>query len=194
MSTLFVNNLNTATGTTITIPTGKRLVGTDAGGITSPGMVIQVVRHTIPDQSTAAGTSNVSFGDYSITKHHASSNIFILVNIEYSNIPTSDGASGDDNSSMKLRNTTDGVYIKNRTVYNEADGFFATDTSHYYSGISGLTAGEFGHHTYHTTASLLDTTNTAGQITYQLQASAQNSQFRLGRFGDTSLTMMEIAQ
>jgi hypothetical protein len=194
MSTLFVNNLNTVTGTTITVPTGKRLVGTDAGGITSPGMVIQVVRHTIPDQSISAGSSNISFGNYSITKHHASSNILILVNIEYSNTPTSDGASGDDNSSMKLRNTTDGVYIKNRAVYNESDGFFATDTSHYYSGISGLTAGEFAHHTYHTTASLLDTTNTAGQITYQLQASAQNSAFRMGRFGDCSLTMMEIGQ
>ena len=194
MSTLFVNNLDTATGTTITTPTGKKLVGTDAGGITSPGMVIQVVRHTIPDQSTAAGTSNVSFGNYSITKHHASSNILILVNIEYTNLPTSDGASGDDNSNMKLRNTTDSTYIKNRAVYNVSDGFFATDTSHYYSGISGLSAGEFQHHTYHTTASLLDTTNTAGQITYQLQASAENSQFRMGRFGDTSLTMMEIAQ
>ena len=194
MSTLFVNNLNTASGTTITVPTGKKLIVTDAGGIKSPGMVIQVVRHTIPDQNTAAGTTNVSFGNYSITKHHASSNILILANIEYSNLPTSDGASGDDNSSLKLRNTTDGVYISNRTVYNTSDGFFATDTSHYYSGISGLTANEIGHHTYHTTASLLDTTNTAGQITYQLQASAQNSQFRLGRFGDTSLTMMEIAQ
>ena len=161
---------------------------------TPAGHVIQVVRHIIPDQSISAGTSNISFGNYSITKHHASSNILILVSIEYSNTPTSDSASGDDNSSMKLRNTTDSVYIKNRAVYNESDGFFATDTSHYYSGISGLTAGEFAHHTYHTTASLLDTTNTAGQITYQLQASAQNSAFRMGRFGDTSLTMMEIAQ
>ena len=30
MSTLFVNNLNTASGSTITIPTGKTLVGTDS--------------------------------------------------------------------------------------------------------------------------------------------------------------------
>ena len=35
MSTLFVNNLNTASGTTITVPSGKDL--------TAPGHIIQVV-------------------------------------------------------------------------------------------------------------------------------------------------------
>ena len=43
MSTIFVNNLNTASGTTITIPTGKTLVGTDTGTLRVPGTVIQVV-------------------------------------------------------------------------------------------------------------------------------------------------------
>ena len=43
MSTLFVNNLNTASGTTITIPTGKTLVGTDTASIKAPGSIIQVV-------------------------------------------------------------------------------------------------------------------------------------------------------
>ena len=43
MSTLLVNNLNTATGTTITIPTGKKLVVTDEGGLAVPGTVVQVV-------------------------------------------------------------------------------------------------------------------------------------------------------
>ena len=33
MSTLFVNNLNTASGSTITVPTGKKLVVTDTGGL-----------------------------------------------------------------------------------------------------------------------------------------------------------------
>ena len=43
MSTLFVNNLNTASGSTITIPTGKTLVGTDTGTVRSPGTILQVV-------------------------------------------------------------------------------------------------------------------------------------------------------
>ena len=37
MSTLFVNNLNTASGSTITVPTGKKLVVTDTGGLAVPG-------------------------------------------------------------------------------------------------------------------------------------------------------------
>ena len=43
MSTLFVNNLNTASGSTITIPTGKQVIVTDEGGLRVPGTVLQVV-------------------------------------------------------------------------------------------------------------------------------------------------------
>jgi len=43
MSTLFVNNLNTASGSTITVPTGKQLIVTDAGAVRVPGTVLQVV-------------------------------------------------------------------------------------------------------------------------------------------------------
>ena len=44
MSTLFVNNLNTASGSTITVPTGKKIVVTDAGGVQVPHMVAQITR------------------------------------------------------------------------------------------------------------------------------------------------------
>ena len=36
MSTLFVNNLNTASGSTITVPTGKKLIVTDSAGLIAP--------------------------------------------------------------------------------------------------------------------------------------------------------------
>ena len=52
MSTLFVNNLNTASGSAITIPTGKTLVGTDLGTIRTPGMVIQVVQNVTANHET----------------------------------------------------------------------------------------------------------------------------------------------
>ena len=39
-STLKINNLDTASGTTITIPTGKQLIGTDTNSIKAPGMVV----------------------------------------------------------------------------------------------------------------------------------------------------------
>ena len=41
-STLKINNLDTASGTTITIPTGKQLIGTDTNSIKAPGMVVQI--------------------------------------------------------------------------------------------------------------------------------------------------------
>ena len=57
MSTLFVNNLNTASGTEITIPTGKKLVVTDNGGIDAPGMIVNVAtEHT--DTSTSTNSTS----------------------------------------------------------------------------------------------------------------------------------------
>ena len=40
-STLKINNLDTVSGTTITIPTGKQLIGTDTNSIDTPGMIVQ---------------------------------------------------------------------------------------------------------------------------------------------------------
>ena len=42
MSTLFVNNLNTASGSTITVPTGVITAVTDTYGVKVPGSVIQM--------------------------------------------------------------------------------------------------------------------------------------------------------
>ena len=54
MSTLFVNNLNTASGTTITVPSGKSLI--------APGMVLQSQYVTNTDN----GVSNIA-GQQSLT-------------------------------------------------------------------------------------------------------------------------------
>jgi len=48
------NSLTTQSGTTITIPTGKTLVGTDAASIVSPDTIIQIKNF---EMTTAAGTS-----------------------------------------------------------------------------------------------------------------------------------------
>ena len=61
MSTLFVNNLNTASGSTITIPTGKQLIGTDTNSIKAPGMVVQVA--TDHDTTTLTMSSDQSYHD-----------------------------------------------------------------------------------------------------------------------------------
>lgn len=81
MSTLFVNNLNTASGTTITVPTGKQLIGTDTNSIKAPGMVIQMQNSTLAGGSTQSSPS--SFTDTgltcNITPKYSNSKILVLV-------------------------------------------------------------------------------------------------------------------
>ena len=61
MSTLFVNNLNTASGTTITVPTGKQIIGTDTNSIKAPGMVIQSVHSDTSTWTPRATTTSTSY-------------------------------------------------------------------------------------------------------------------------------------
>ena len=63
MSTLFVNNLNTASGSTITVPTGKTLVGTDEGAFRVPGAILQVVQGIV----TSASAFSIGTGAFSST-------------------------------------------------------------------------------------------------------------------------------
>ena len=81
MSTLFVNNLNTASGSTITVPTGKQLIGTDTNSIKAPGMVIQMQNSTYPGGSTQSSPS--SFTDTgltcNITPKYSNSKILVIV-------------------------------------------------------------------------------------------------------------------
>jgi len=79
-STLKINNLDTASGTTITIPTGKTLVGTDTGTLRSPGTPIQIVT------ATGGGDTTISTGNtwtnsslqITITPKLASSKIHVM--------------------------------------------------------------------------------------------------------------------
>ena len=79
-STLKINNLDTASGTTITIPTGKTLVGTDSGSVKAPGTVIQVQTNIF---NTETGTTSNSFsatgGTVTITPKYATSHILVGV-------------------------------------------------------------------------------------------------------------------
>ena len=88
MSTLFVNNLNTASGTTITVPTGKQLVGTDTNSIKAPGMIIQVVHNKVP-HGGGATTSSASLVDsglfVEITPKLASSKILVTFHQHFYN-------------------------------------------------------------------------------------------------------------
>ena len=78
MSTLFVNNLNTASGTTITVPTGKTLVGTDIGSIKAPGTPIQVVYNSVQTHAQYDSTSYAATDvEVAITPKFATSKFLI---------------------------------------------------------------------------------------------------------------------
>ena len=79
MSTLFVNNLNTASGSTITLPTGKQLIGTDANSIKAPGMVVQLVDATGATQTslTANNVWTATNAVVSITPKYNNSKIYL---------------------------------------------------------------------------------------------------------------------
>ena len=82
MSTLFVNNLNTASGSTITIPTGKQLVGTDTNSIKAPGMIVQVQSGQCVSQTTL-GSNRTTYTDVglsvTITPKYSNSKIYVNV-------------------------------------------------------------------------------------------------------------------
>ena len=83
-STLKINNIDTASGSTITIPTGKQLIVTDEGGVRVPGTVLQVVNAEKLDTAStnSAMPSWVDTG-LSCTITPKASNSKILVHVDY---------------------------------------------------------------------------------------------------------------
>ena len=80
MSTLFVNNLNTASGTTITVPTGKKIIGTDAGSIAGTGNVVNVTHAQYGSgNSVSPSTSFVDTATLgTVTTTHTNSKILVI--------------------------------------------------------------------------------------------------------------------
>ena len=65
MSTLAVNTIQAQTGTTVSVPTGNMIMGTDSGTFRAPGTVIQVATYTTNAQ--LSGTIDGQVGDLSAT-------------------------------------------------------------------------------------------------------------------------------
>jgi len=78
-STLKINNIDTASGSTITIPTGKVMVGTDGGTFKSPDQIIQQVHSAINTQATTTSNTFVDTTlNVTITPKYNNSKILIL--------------------------------------------------------------------------------------------------------------------
>lgn len=174
MSTLFVNNLNTASGSTITVPTGKKLVVTDTGGLSVPGTVVQLVNgRASSNRDTTASTSFVQIGDtLTITPKFSTSKIFMLATI-------STEMSGTNSAYLDFGKTTGGVTTQN---------------------LSGASNGivSFYQQTWnHSSISFVDAPSTTNAIAYFVSAKVSGGTLY---FNDNSanththFTLMEIAQ
>ena len=156
MSTLFVNNLNTASGSTITVPTGKTLVGTDEGTIRTPGAVLQVKQTVYTGTATysnSASVSDITGMTVTITPKSTSSKILITFQISYST--SSDGCG---NLIQLQRGSTNLGGANQGTVFNGVTGV-----------INNHGQANSGGQLYQTSGEFLDSPSTTSATTYKLR-------------------------
>ena len=160
MSTLFVNNLNTASGSTITIPTGKTLVGTDEGTIRTPGTILQVKQTYFQTEANFSGSGafvSDIYLDCSITPKAASSKILIQVVLNYSTSTNGCGNGiGLDRVISGGATTTD---IARSTGATTADFWIGITNNNDHPNSSAMVL--------QTSGSYLDSPNTTSTITYK---------------------------
>ena len=176
MSTLFVNNLNTASGTDITVPTGKKLVVTDTGGLAVPGTVVQVVQgHALGSVTSDTGSFVESGIDVNITPKFASSKIFIQATA-----PCDSDANGRQIFLTLYRDST-------RVDSSVISGSYGLGT--WYGGSSRNIG--------NTTIQFLDSPNSTSQLHYELyfRSAANGSTVEVCTQSCAGVIMcMEIAQ
>ena len=185
MSTLAVNTITTQTGDTVTLPTGKKIVGTDAASIYSPGSVIQVAHTTYGTEFVYSGSSWSTFFSANFTPKLATSHIYVDVAI---NVGKRAGGEVQFNHRLQRNGTnlTAAQHLNTNFVSNY-DVFRAPDVAN-----SAL-------HIYQNYSMIDDTHNTTSQITYTLQVISPNSSYPdmyfnyNGRSG-SFMKFMEIAQ
>ena len=80
MSTLYTDNIRANNASQITVPTGQKIVGTDANSITAPGMAINSVEHQWGNTTVATSQSwtTLSGSAYTYTTKAANSKIMII--------------------------------------------------------------------------------------------------------------------
>ena len=149
MSTLFVNNLNTASGSTITIPTGKQLIGTDINSIKAPGMIVQVQSGQLDTQLTLSTnkTTQTDTGlSVTITPKYSNSKIFVI-------------ATGNTYSSIYNDNPLHRIV---RVVGGTVTSIAATDYITYSQNNSGGQGGAY-------VQSVMDTAQSTAAHEYKVQ-------------------------
>ena len=182
MSTLFVNNLNTASGSTITVPTGKQLIVTDEGGVRVPGNVLQTVfaEHESAVNVNSAGYINSGL-TATITPKSTSSKILINVSMSVS----VRGLAGHD-AGLGFRILRGGSAIwTSTTSYRNYIYVGTTSSSSDFRGTDTIIR--------------LDSPSSTSALTYSIQGVGYNAGSNSNIFMQTdgnhsSIILMEIAQ
>jgi len=179
MSTLFVNNLNTASGSTITVPTGKQLIVTDQGGVRVPGSVIQVVYTSSTTATNLSGTGFTEIGlNGSITPTATSSKILVSFTQHFRIHSTN----ADAGCGWGIKRDIGGTEVR---VYNN------TTSINDYMYLNGSW---FDMRTA-TTSTHLDSPSTTSAITYKAEARRYSGTITIGQASNQGfMTLMEIAQ
>ena len=170
-STLKVNTLESASGSTITIPTGKTLVGTDTVSIKAPGMVVQVVHSTFNTQVYKASTSTSTTG-HSATITPKYSNSIIVIHCMMGGEVFSSSNTG---IGFKVLKDSTEIYNNDYAIYNSSNNAQRIDqVPILFKETSGSTSAR----------------------TYKVQASRRSSDgtARVNAYGESCMTIMEIAQ
>ena len=76
MSTLYTDNIRANNASQITVPTGQKIVGADAGSIVAPGHVIQVVQGTVGELSNQ-NAGNIVLINQSFTPKFTGSKFYV---------------------------------------------------------------------------------------------------------------------
>ena len=181
MSTLFVNNLNTASGSTITIPTGKTLKATDTP-IVGTGNIIQVVKsgNFISAHVYSSSTSYATMGsDFSLAITPKFSNSVILIEAMLNPYTNSNNESGTYNISK------DG-----------GSSFIAAHATNGFGIVPSSPSTSSGHYS-HFIISASDTVSSTSTVTYQIYYRSTSSSYNFyGNHNNMSnhITLMEVAQ
>ena len=199
MSTLFVNNLNTASGTDITVPTGKKIVVTDEGGVRVPGSVIQVVHSRFTTPTVVAVDAFADTGlSATITPKSTSSKILVHGYL------MGHGHNGSQEGHyFRLYRSIGGASDAHLTA---ASGVAAGSRIGIFAHMPGLSGDDEGMQTI--PYEYLDTPSTTSAIVYKMYSRGYNSGSYYGYLnrslqdidryhnarGVCSMTLMEIAQ
>tara|TARA_B100000212_G_scaffold339800_1_gene318982 strand:- start:920 stop:1525 length:606 start_codon:yes stop_codon:yes gene_type:complete len=161
MSTLAVNQITTQTGDTITLPTGKKIVVTDEGGVVAPGMIVNVKQSVdTAAYSTSVGAVWANIGNLavSITPKSASNKMLVMIDAKISH--TSDSTVARGRLIQEIGGVTTAPYVGdaagNRPRSSTAQSYVNSNGDGMYMVAAAV-------------ATFLDSPNTTNQVTYRFQ-------------------------